>query len=87
MEWLVFALAVVAVGQAWWRHRRSSARQRRLMLLCQHAGLAFALLDLRLYTAWLSFPMFRAPEPERGAHERRWLQGRLSPLSTGSGLA
>jgi hypothetical protein len=63
MEWLAFALAVVAVGQAWWRHRRSSARQRRLMLLCQHAGLAFAPLDLRLYTAWLPFPMFGHPNP------------------------
>lgn len=62
MEWLVFAVAVVAVGLAWWRHRRSSARQRRLMLLCQHAGLAFAPLDLRLDTAWLPFPMFGHPK-------------------------
>jgi hypothetical protein len=28
------------------------------MLLCQHAGLDFAPLDLRLDTAWLPFPMF-----------------------------
>jgi hypothetical protein len=27
------------------------------------------------------------PRPERGAHERRWLQGRWSPESTGSDLA
>ena len=27
------------------------------------------------------------PRPERGAHERRWLQGRWSPDSTGSDLA
>lgn len=27
------------------------------------------------------------PRPDRGAHERRWLQGRWSPESTGSDLA
>ena len=27
------------------------------------------------------------PRPDRGAHERRWLQGRWSPESTGSNLA
>ena len=27
------------------------------------------------------------PRPERGAYERRWLQGRWSPESTGSDLA
>jgi len=62
MKWLVLALAAVALGQAWWRHRRSGARQRRLMLLCQHAGLDFAPLDLRLDTAWLPFPMFGHPK-------------------------
>lgn len=58
MRWVVLALAAVALGQAWWRHRRSGARQRRLMLLCQHADLDFAPLELRLDTAWLPFPMF-----------------------------
>jgi len=28
------------------------------MLLCEHAGLEFAPMDLRLDTAWLPFPMF-----------------------------
>jgi len=32
------------------------------MLLCQHAGLDFAPLDLRLDTAWLPFPMFGHPK-------------------------
>ena len=61
MKWLIVALAVAAVGQAWWRRHRSGARQRRLMLLCRHAGLDFAPMDLRLDTAWLPFPMFGAP--------------------------
>ena len=61
MKWLVLALAIAAIGQAWWRGHRRGARQRRLMLLCEHAGLDFAPLDLRLDTAWLPFPMFGAP--------------------------
>ena len=32
------------------------------MILCQHAGLDFAPLDLRLDTAWLPFPMFGRPQ-------------------------
>jgi hypothetical protein len=60
MEWLILVLAVLAIGQAWWRRHRSGARQRRLMLLCEHAGLEFAPMDLRLDTAWLPFPMFGA---------------------------
>jgi hypothetical protein len=32
------------------------------MLLCRHAGLDFAPLDLRLDTAWLPFPMFGHPK-------------------------
>jgi len=32
------------------------------MLLCQHAGLDFAPLDLRPDTAWLPFPMFAHPK-------------------------
>ena len=62
MRWLIVALAVVAVGQAWWRRHRGGARHRRLMLLCEHAGLEFAPMDLRLDTAWLPFPMFGAPK-------------------------
>jgi hypothetical protein len=52
--------AVVLVGLGW-RWRRSAARQRRLMLLCQRAGLEFAPLDLSPDTAWLPFPMFGRP--------------------------
>jgi hypothetical protein len=68
MEWLI-VLAVLAIGQAWWRRHRDAARQRRLMLLCQHAGLEFTPMDLRLDTAWLPFPDVRRPEArdrERG---------------------
>ena len=67
MEWLI-VLAVLAIGQAWWRRHRDAARQRRLMLLCQHAGLEFTPMDLRLDTAWLPFPMFgpEARDRERG---------------------
>ena len=62
MKWLILAVAMAAIGQAWWRRHRRGARQRRLMLLCEHAGLDFAPLDLRLDTAWLPFPMFGAPK-------------------------
>ncbi|HET7927942.1 MAG TPA: hypothetical protein VFM40_00145 [Actinomycetota bacterium] len=71
MKWLVLAfLAFAALGQAWMRHRRSGARQRQLMLLCQHAGLDFAPLDLRLDTAWLPFPMFG--HPKQGTENVVW---------------
>jgi hypothetical protein len=47
MTWLLIAIVVVvALANAWWRLRRGAARQRRLMLLCDHAGLAFEALDL-----------------------------------------
>jgi hypothetical protein len=62
MRWLVLAFAVAAIGQAWWRRHRNGGRQRRLMLLCEHAGLDFAPVDLRLDTAWLPFPMFGRPK-------------------------
>jgi len=61
MRWLILSLAVAAIGQAWWRRRRSGVRQRRLMHLCRRAGLDFAPLDLRSDTAWLPFPMFGHP--------------------------
>jgi hypothetical protein len=61
MRWLILSLAVAAIGQAWWRRRRSGARQRRLMHLCRRAGLDFAPLGLRPDTAWLPFPMFGYP--------------------------
>ena len=56
--WLVLPLVVAVIGRAWWRWRRGTARQRRLMLLCRRAGLGFAPLDLRPDTAWLPFPIF-----------------------------
>ena len=55
---VALALGVVALIAGWWRWRRGAARQRRLMLLCQRAGLDFAPLDLFGDTAWLPFPMF-----------------------------
>jgi hypothetical protein len=59
MSWLLFVGAgIVALGVGWWRWRRGAARQRRLMLLCRHAGLDFAPLDPFADTAWLPFPMF-----------------------------
>jgi hypothetical protein len=58
VRWLIIFLGVAVIGQAWWRRRRSGARQRRLMHLCRRAGLDFAPLDLRPDTAWLPFPMF-----------------------------
>jgi hypothetical protein len=51
---LVAALAAVFA----WRLRWLAGRQRRLMLLCQRAGLDFAPLDPSGDTAWLPFPMF-----------------------------
>ena len=62
MKWLILAVAIAAIARAWWRLHRRGARQRRLMLLCQQAGLDFAPLDLRLDTAWLPFPMFGHPK-------------------------
>lgn len=58
MAWFTIALVVVAVVVGAWRVRRSASRQRRLMLLCQRAGLDFGAVDLFGDTAWLPFPMF-----------------------------
>jgi hypothetical protein len=59
MNWLI-VVVVLVVALAWrgWRWRRASARQRRLMLLCQRAGLDFAPMDLAPDSAWLPFPIF-----------------------------
>lgn len=56
----LLALAILLGALAWrgWRWRRASVRQRKLMLLCQRAGLDFAPMDLAPDTAWLPFPMF-----------------------------
>ncbi|MGZ8611440.1 MAG: hypothetical protein ACXWX0_04105 [Actinomycetota bacterium] len=79
MTWFLFAVAAVAGLFAWWRHVRGMNRQRRLMLLCQRAGLDFAPVDLFGDTAWLPFPMFGRPrhgtenvvwERERGSEVR-----------------
>jgi len=58
MKWVALVVAVIALARLGWRWRRGAARQRRLMLLCQRAGLDFAPLDLAPDTAWLPFPMF-----------------------------
>ncbi len=62
--WLLlwFVATTAAAAWLWWRRRGSVARQRRLMLLCERAGLGFAPLDLRPDTAWLPFPMFGRPQ-------------------------
>ena len=58
MIWLVLAVAAVGLARLVWRLRRGLSRERRLMLLCQRAGLDFAAMDLFETTAWLPFPMF-----------------------------
>jgi hypothetical protein len=62
MGWFTIAAIVVAVAVGGWRLRRRASRQRRLMLLCQRAGLDFAPMDLFGDTAWLPFPMFGRPQ-------------------------
>lgn len=58
MSWLALAVAAMALSWQAWRWTRGASRQRRLMLLCQRAGLDFAPLDLFGDTAWLPFAMF-----------------------------
>jgi hypothetical protein len=59
VDLIVYAVAAVVAGAIrWWRWRLSASRQRKLMLLCQRAGLDFAPVDLFGDTAWLPFPMF-----------------------------
>jgi hypothetical protein len=55
---VVLGVGVVVVGVAWWRRSRADDRQRELMVLCEHAGLAFAPLDLEVGTTWLPFEIF-----------------------------
>lgn len=73
MGWLALAGIVIAIVVGWWRLRRSTARQRKLMLLCRRAGLDFAPLDLFPDTTWLPFPMFGRPRhgTENVVWERR----------------
>lgn len=62
MEWVLPLVLVVALAGAWWRRRLLGARQRRLMVLCDRAGLRFSPLDLRPDTSWLPFAVFgRSP--------------------------
>lgn len=75
MNWLVLlGAAAVALLVGWWRWRRSAARQRRLMLLCQRAGLDFAPMDLFGDTAWLPFPVFG--RPKHGTENVVWQRDR-----------
>jgi hypothetical protein len=61
MKWLLLAVLAVGIARLVWRWRRGADRDRRLMLLCQQAGLDFTPLDLSPDTAWLPFPMFGRP--------------------------
>ena len=71
MKWIaIAAVKVLVLGCAWWRWRSRAGRQRKLMLLCQRAGLDFAPLDLFGDTAWLPFPMFG--RPKRGTENVVW---------------
>jgi hypothetical protein len=71
VKWIAVAAVVAfALGRAWWRWRTGAARQRKLMLLCQRAGLDFAALDLFGDTVWLPFPMFG--RPKRGTENVVW---------------
>jgi hypothetical protein len=62
MKWLVLAVVAIGIARLALRWRRGVDRDRRLMLLCQRAGLDFAPLDLSPDTAWLPFPMFGRPQ-------------------------
>ncbi|MGH2635344.1 MAG: hypothetical protein ACRDHU_04275 [Actinomycetota bacterium] len=75
LKWIAIAAVVAsALGRAWWRWRTGAARQRKLMLLCQRAGLDFAALDLFGDTAWLPFPMFG--RPQHGTENVVWERAR-----------
>jgi hypothetical protein len=59
MRWALSAVVLVAVAAwAWYRVWRRHDRERKLMLLCEAAGLEFAPLDTFLGTGWLPFEMF-----------------------------
>jgi hypothetical protein len=52
MMWVAALIAAaVSLAVAWRRFRRAASRQRRLMLLCQRAGLEFAPWDMNPGTA------------------------------------
>jgi hypothetical protein len=59
MRWVLLLVVVVApVALGWRRYGRRHDRQRRLMLLCDAAGLEFAPVDMSVGTAWLPFEVF-----------------------------
>jgi hypothetical protein len=58
MRWLFLLAVALVVAVAIWRRLGGVGRQRELMLLCEHAGLAFAPLDVLGDTTWLPFAMF-----------------------------
>lgn len=70
MRWLILVVTAAALAGVWWRRRAGIDRQRRLMLLCRGAGLAFAPLDQSPDTAWLPFPMFG--HSEQGTENVVW---------------
>jgi uncharacterized protein DUF3137 len=59
MTLVVLAVAAAIAGLfVSWARKRGDERQRELMLLCRHAGLDFAPLDILGDSSWLPFPMF-----------------------------
>ncbi len=72
MEFAIgFAVLVVAALAALWRARHHGGRQRELMLLCRHAGLAYQPLDPFADTMWLPFRLF-ARGDARGTENAVW---------------
>jgi hypothetical protein len=69
---LVFVIAAVAaVVLAAWRVRHRAGRERQLMLLCRHAGLAYQPIDPLADTTWLPFRLF-ARGDARGTENAVW---------------
>lgn len=72
MEFVIGLIGIVlACAVAVWRARHRAGRQRELMLLCRHAGLAFQPLDPFADTTWLPFRLFARGEA-RGTENAVW---------------
>lgn len=63
-------LVALVAGVAWWSRRRHAGRERQLMLLCERAGLRFAVLD-PFQDLWLPFGLLGRGS-ERGVENAVW---------------